>query len=236
MIPRTISILILCGLPLNLYVYAIDITDIIGEEKEIEVYLRTEYNRGFGGCGDLSVIGNIKPRKIFTVRAGLSAGNLSTGVDDIKAFSSADADPFSNIPLRFSLLYTYNGLLYYDVHTHSILPVVSYGIARVRVSYGPNFRFTSFFGETAQRELINSFSVYVNIINGEKRQMEAVVGNFCDFYARNMGAYSLKVNYAVFITGNWTVVNEVELLQSGSDALAADFYGLAWRGGAKYSW
>jgi len=238
MTPRTISVLmvisIVCIIPRS--IYAIDITDIIGEEKEVEAYLRAEYNRGFGGCGDLSVIGNIKPQKTFTVRGGLSVGSLSEGIDDIKAFSSAHADLFSSVPLRFSLLYIYNGLLRYDVHTQSILPVVSYGSARVGVSYGPDFRFTSFFGESAQYELINSFSVYVNIINNEKRRMEAVVGNFCDFYAKNMGAYSLKVNYAVFITGNWTAVNEVELLQSGSDALTANFYGLAWRGGAKYSW
>ena len=224
MIIRTI--LILCIFPLiNLYVYA-----------EVEAYIHTEYNRGFGWCGDLSVVGNIKPRDLFTVRGGLSVGNLSTGIDDIKAFSSVRVDPFSSVPLRFSLLYIYDDLLHYNVHTHSILPVVSYGIARAGVSYGPNFRFTSFFGEPAQYELINSFSVYVNIINNEKRRMEAAVGNFCDFYAKNMGAYSLKVNYAVLITDNWTAVNEVELLQSGSDALTANFYGLAWRGGAKYSW
>jgi hypothetical protein len=233
-----VSISILCVFPLNLYVYAIDAVDIIGDEKEVEVYLRTEYNRGFGWGGDLSVIGDIKPQKIFTVRGGLSVGNLSRGIDDVKAFSSAGIDPFSNVPLRFSLLYIYNGLPDYYVHTHSIIPVVSYSAARARagISYGPNFRFTSFFGEPAQFDLINSFSVYVDIINNEKRRMEAVVGNFCDFYAKNMGAYSLKLNYAVFITGNWTAVNEIELLQSGSDALTANFYGMAWRGGAKYSW
>jgi hypothetical protein len=35
-----VSISILCIFPLNLYVYAIDMVDIIGEEKEVEVYLR----------------------------------------------------------------------------------------------------------------------------------------------------------------------------------------------------
>jgi len=232
-VPKTIfvSILILC-----IHTYAIDITD-----KELDVYLRTEYNRSFGGCWDLSVIGNIKPLDLFMLRGGLSVGSLSAGIDDIKAFSSAHIDPFSLIPLRFSVFYIYNGLLYYDVHAQSIIPVVSYGVSRAGVSragvsYGPCFRFTSFFGEAAQYELINSFSAYVNIINNGKRRLEAVVGNFSDFYAKNMGAYSLKFDYSMFIAGNWTVINEVELLQSGSDALTANFYGLAWRGGAKYSW
>jgi len=228
MTPKIIFVLIsiLCIITKN--TYAID----------MDVYLRTEYNRGFGWGGELSVIGDIKPQKIFTARGGLSVGSLSAGIDDIKAFLSASVDPFSNVPLQFSLIYIYNGLLDYDVHTRSILPAVSYDITRIRtgISYGPNFRFTSFFGEPAQFDLINSFSVYVDIINNEKRRMEAIIGNFCDFYAKNTGAYSLKLSYAVFITGNWTAVSEIELLQSGSDALTANFYGLAWRGGAKYSW
>jgi len=233
MIPRTIfvSILVFC-----IHTCAIDITDVVGEEKEVEIYLRGEYNRSFGGVGELSVIGNIKPLDLFILRGGLSIGSLSAGIDDIKAFSSANVCPFSRVPIRFSLFYIYNGLLYYDVHTQSIVPFVSYAISRAGVSYGPCFRFTSFFGEPSQYELINSFSAYVNIINNDKRRLEAVVGNFSDFYAKNMGAYSLKFDYSVFLTGNWTVVNEVELLQSGSDALTANFYGLAWRGGAKYSW
>jgi len=205
-------------------------------EKELDVYLKTEYNRGFGYCLDLSVVGNVKPQKTLNLRGGLSVGSLSDVTADIKAFSSARVEPFSLVPLRLSLVYVYNGLLRYDVHAQSIIPVVSYGISRAGVSYGPCFRFTSFFGEAAQYELINSFSAYVNIINNGKRRLEAVVGNFSDFYAKNMGAYSLKFDYSMFIAGNWTVVNEVELLQSGSDALTANFYGLAWRGGAKYSW
>jgi len=233
-VPRLIfvSILILC-----IHTYAIDITDILGEEKEVEIYLRGEYNRSFGGCGDLSVIGNIKPLDLFILRGGLSVGSLSSGIDDIKAFTSAHVAPFSRIPpLRFSVFYIYNGLLYYDVHTQSIIPVVSYAISRAGVSYGPCFRFTSFFGEPSQYELINSFSAYINIISNDKRRLEAAVGNFSDFCAKNMGAYSLKFDYSVFLAGNWTVINEIELLQSGSDALTANFYGMAWRGGARYSW
>jgi predicted phosphodiesterase len=223
MVARIIFVSVFCILPQS--IYAIDITG-----KGLEVYLRGEYNRGVGGCVDLSVAGGLKPLGMLTLRGGLSAGGLA-GAPAIKAFSAAAAGPFSNVPLQFSLLYIYNGLLGYDVHTHSILPVVSYNTARVGISYGPDFRFTSFFGEAAQFEPINSFSAYFDIINNEKRRLEAIVGNFGDFYAGNMGAYSLKLNYAEFIGGNWAVVNEIELLQSGSDALSANFYGLAWRGG-----
>jgi len=207
--------------------------DITG--KELEAHLRGEYSRGFGYCGDFSVIGAVKPIESVTLRGGLSAGSLSD-VSNIKAFSSVRAAPFSKLPLTFSLIYDYDGLLDYDVHTHSILPVVSYNTARVGISYGPNFRFTSFFGESVQFEPINSISVYFNAINNEKRRLEAVIGNFGDFYAKNMGAYSLKLNYAAFITVNWTLIGGIELLQSGSDVLSANFYGTAFRGGAKYSW
>jgi len=228
MISRTIFVSVFFILLRN--VYAIDIT-----EKEFEVYFRGEYNRSFGGCGDLSVIGSMKPQDLLTLRGGLSAGKLSEAVS-VKAFSAAGVAPFSNIPLRFSLSYIYNGLSLYDVHTHAVLTIVSYNAARAGIFYGPNFRFTSFFGETAQFELINSFSIYFNVIKNEKRSLEAIVGNFCDFYAENMGAYSLKFKYAAFVTGNWTVIGEIELLQSGSDVLSANFYGMALRGGAKYSW
>ncbi len=218
-------------MPLCIHTYAIDIT-----QKEFEAYVRAGYNRGFGGCGDLSVAGELKPQEILTLRGGLSVGNLSAGTGEIKAFTSVRADPFARLPLRFSLSYIYNGLPRYDVNASSILPVVSYGTTRAGVSYGPNFRFTSFFGETAQYELINSFSAYFNFIYNDRRRLAAVVGNFGDFYAKNMGAYSLRLNYAVLVTGNWTAVNEIELSQSGGDALSANFYGVAWRGGAKYAW
>jgi len=207
--------------------------DITG--KELEVHLSGEHNRGFGYCGGFSVIGAVKPHESVFLRGGLSAGKLA-GVSNVKAFSSVRAAPFSKIPLQFSLIYNYDGLSEYDVHTHSVLPVVSYNTARVGISYGPNFRFTSFFGEPAQFEPINSFSVHVNAINNEKRRLEVAVGNFGDFYAKNMGAYSLKLNYEAFVTVNLTLTGGVELLQSGSDVLSANYYGTAFRGGAKYSW
>jgi hypothetical protein len=231
MASRIIFVSIFCVLIRN--IYAIDIT-----EKELEVYLGGEYNRSFSSRADLSAVGSLKPQSAVTVRGGLSAGSLS-GTAVIKAFSAARVSPFRNmplLPLQFSLLYVYNNLLGYDVSVHSILPVVSYNAARAGISCGPNFRFTSFFGEPAVFEPINSFSAYVNIINGEKRRLEAVIGNFGDFYAKNMGAYSFKLNYAEYVTRNWTVINEIEVLQSGSDAMSANFYGLAWRGGAKYLW
>jgi len=233
MAPKTIAVSLL----ILISAYGIDTraADMI-TGGEIDVSLRNEYNRGFGYCWDLSAAGGVGLRDMFALRGGLSVGSLSNVTADIKAFSSAGVDPFSNMPLRFSLSYIYNGLPRYGVHTQSVIPAVSYRVSRVAMSYGPCFRFASFFGEPAQYELINSFSASVDIISNGKRRLDAIVGNFSDFCAKNMGAYSLKLNYAEFIAGNWAVVNEAEFLQSGSDALTADFYGLVWRGGARYSW
>jgi len=230
MVSRTICVSVLFIFLRSIYAIDIDVTG-----KEVEAYLSGEYNRSSGGCWDLSVIGAINPHESVTLRGGLSAGSFADAAS-VNAFSTVGVNPFSRIPLRFSLSYIYNGLQGYDVHTHAVLPFVSYNAARAGISYGPNFRFTSFFGESARFEMINSFSIYLTVINDKKRRLEAVVGNFCDFYAKNMGAYSFRVNYAVFVTDNWTVINEIELLQSGSDALTANFYGVAFRSGARYSW
>jgi hypothetical protein len=220
-------------------IYAFDITDALNVTgKEAEARVRAGYDRSFGFSADFSAIGDLEFHDMVNLRGGALYGKLS-GVTDIKAFASAHAAPFSNkalMPIRFSLSYIYNGLLDYEAHAHSVLPVVSYNVGRVGVSYGPNFRFTSFFGEAAEFEMVNSFLVYFNFINNEKWRFGAAVGNFGDFYAKNMGAYSFKSDCEVRISGSWAIINEIELLQSGSDVLSANFYGLAWQGGARYSW
>jgi len=219
--------------------YALDIISAIDiTEKEVEAYIRQEYNRSFNCIGDLSVIGGLKLREPIYLRGGFSYGRLGETAD-IKAFTGAGISPFSWVyikPMQFSLSYIYNGLPDYEAHAHTILPVISYGVDLAGISYGTGFRFTSFYGEDAQFELINSFSAYLNFINNRMMRMGVIVGNFSDFYAKNFGAYSLKSNAAVNISDNWAVINEIEFLQIGSDCLSADFYGLAWRGGAKYSW
>jgi len=211
-------------------VYGIDLTG-----KEIEAYLTGEYNRSINYNVSLSAIGGIELNGVCKIRSGVSIGKNADSAD-INAFAGGRYSPFSKLPLSFSLLYIYNGLPDYESHTHSILPFISYNTRRAGISIGPNFRFTSFFGETAQFEPILSSSVYFNFINNDVLRIRLSAGNFSEFYAKNMGAYSLSVNAVIRLDENWFILNEFELLQSGGDGFTSAFYGFCWRGGAKFKW
>jgi len=98
-------------------------------------------------------------------------------------------------------------------------------------------RFSLFFAEPPIIfESVLSFSAYVNFINNEKFRIGIIVANFDDLQIRNMGFYSLSFDSAVVINTHWTFVNELKIMQSGSVALGANFYGIAWKGGVKFKW
>lgn len=210
-------------------VFGIDLT-----EKEIEAYLTGEYNRSNYNFS-ISTVGGIELNKIYKFRSGISIGK-NTDSTDINAFLGGRYSPFSKLPLSFSLSYIYNGLPELYTHTHSILPFISYNTRRAGISIGSNFRFTSFFGETAQFESILSSFAYFNFINNEVFRIGVSVGNFNEFYAKNMGAYSLGINTVIRLDDNWFIFNEFEFLQSGGDGFSAVFYGFCWRGGARFTW
>jgi hypothetical protein len=204
-------------------------------DKAIEAYLRAEYNRGFNYYGDISLIGAFELKNMYAFRAGISYGSIDNNTD-IKTFTCARVSPFSNTPFEFSIFWIYNGLPEYEIHTHTIMPVFSYNGNRAGISAGYNFRFTSFFGEQAILESVISYSVYFNFINNETLRLGIGGGNFSDFSAKNIGAYSIKLYSAIQIDKNFMIINDIELMQSGGDGLSATFYGFAWRGGVKYSW
>jgi hypothetical protein len=214
-------------------VYGIDIT-----EKEVEAYLTGEYSRGFIYNGNISAAGGIELNNILKFRGGFSIGKNS-GITDLDTFISVRYSPFSGLyllPLNFSLSYIYNGLPEYKANTNSILPFISYNTPRAGISIGSNLRFTSFFGETAQFESILSFRAYFNFINDEMLRVGITAGNFNEFYAKNMGAYSLSLNAVIRLNDNWSIINEFEVMQSGGDGFTTTFYGFGWHGGARYTW
>jgi len=204
-------------------------------DKEIEVYMRSEYNRSNIFYGELSLLGGLEFYNNLRVKGGISIG-MTESSTDIHSFFRTNYAPFEKIPVTFSLIWIYNGIPEYEVHTHSLLPFVTYGSSRAGISAGVNFRFTSFFGEETQFESIFSFNGYVNFLNTDDVQIGLSAGTFGDFYAKNIGAYSLKLNIYMYLDSNWTILNEIELMQSGGDGFSTNFYGFAWRGGARYSW
>jgi hypothetical protein len=203
--------------------------------KEAGFLFRGEYNRALIYELDLSAFGAIELNGRYSVKGGLALGNTG-GEFDLKTLVQGQIGPLFKRPFYASLTYIYNGMPSYDVHSHTLLPFVSYKGRRAGISLGPGLRFTRFFGESSLFESMLSFSVYLNFINNEKLRIGISWANFDSFYAGNMGAYSLRANSLIRVNKRLAVVNDVEVLQSGSVGLAANFYGIAYSGGISLSW
>jgi len=204
-------------------------------KKEVEAYLKGEYNRTFTYYGDISIIGAIELENKFLLRAGASIGR-SSGETDIRSFFNAGYLNFLGVPVNMDLFYIYNGLPDYHAHTQTVLPVISYNAKHAGISLGMNFRFSHFFDGPLQFESLLTFYVYFNFIYTDSLQIGVSIGNFNEFQAKNMGAYSLIFYSNMRLDKNLSIINEIELMQSGGDGLSTILYGFAWRGGVKVSW
>ncbi|MCL2229549.1 MAG: hypothetical protein FWC01_00470 [Treponema sp.] len=205
---------------------------------ELEAGLGAEYNRSNFNNGSIMLIAGIEFIDMILIRGGISyiQSTLST---DLNSFVNARFSPFSRqylSPLSFAASYIYNGMIDLDIHTHSILPMVSYMTDVAGASVGLSLRFTSFFGENPQFETVLSFYAYFNFIRTETFVLGLGAGTMNDFNARNMAAIWLNLNADFRLNKNFSIHNEIEIMQSGMDGLTATFYGFAWRGGVKYSW
>jgi hypothetical protein len=210
-------------------IHALDVT-----ARDAEAYITAESNRSHY-YADISLTCAIELENMFRLKGGIALGAVPDTAA-IGSFINAEYLPFSGIPLSFSASYIYNGLPGYKAHTHSILPFVSYNTWRAGISLGSNFRFTSFFGENAQFESIFSFSGYFNFINNDSLLLGIGFGNFSDFMAKNIGAYSLSLFADIRLDDRWSIINNMELMQSGGDGFSTTFYGFAWRAGVRFSW
>jgi len=213
-------------------IHALDI-EITG--KEVEAHLRGEYNRNYYFSGDISAISAIELNNRLKFRTGVSVG-WAEGITDLKIFTNARFGLLKKQPLGLELSWMYNGLPEYETHSHTLLPVVFFNAKYGGITIGPGFRFTSFFKKPAIFQPTLSISVYANFINNEKLRLGISLANFNDFQANNFALYSLYFNSAIHIRRRWSLLNELELKQSGGDGLTAAFYGVALRTGAKFTW
>jgi hypothetical protein len=203
--------------------------------KELGFYIRPEYNRSFYFSSDISAVAGMEFNERYTIRGGVSLGNdiNETGV---KVFSGAEAALSFDIPLFAGFSWRYYGLPDYETHSHALLPLVSLKWRRAGISIGTNMRFTSFFNEAPVFESMLSFLIYFNIVNNNKLQLGLRWANFSDFAADNMGAYFLGFYSFFKLNECVSLVNEIEVLQSGSVGLSSNLYGIAYRGGVSFSW
>ena len=209
-------------------------------EKELEAHIGGEFSRGLGAYADFGIAGAIEINDIWFFKGGAALGKTEYDYD-IKAFTNAGMQIFKNFPLVFTIAYIYNGLPEYDVNSHTVLPVIAINGKRAGIAAGVSFRFTSFFGGDAVFEPVLSFAGYLNFFNNERFLLGIRCANYSDFYPGNMGAYLLSLNSAINLGAinlgqQWTILAALELIQSGSVALSANFYGIAIRGGIRYSW
>ena len=214
----------------NLYGADVQITG-----KDLEFHFTPEYNRAFYFCWDTSVAGSIDLNNRYTIKTGLALGAAGSAFE-IKMFTAGEIAPFVRIPLCFSLAYKYNGLPEYEYHTHSIPLMTSLKWKWAGFSLGYNFRLISFFGEPPVFEPVLSASVYVFFINKDLLQIGLKAANYDDFTSGNLGAYFLNLNSVIRLNKKISLINEIEIHQSGSSTLASTFYGLVYRGGAAISW
>jgi hypothetical protein len=203
--------------------------------KELDFFLSPEYNRTLNFCWNLSTAGIVKINDKYTLKAGLALGTVET-VFEIKGFAGGEAALPFNIPLYIGFAYNYNGLSEYENHTHSIPLLLSYKWKRACAVLGINSRFSSFFGEPPVFESLLIASIYVIFIKTDIMQFGIEAANFNDFTYGNLSAYFLKFNNILNINKRLSIINEIELRQSGSITLASNFNGIAYHGGVTFSW
>ena len=214
----------------KLYGADIQITD-----KNLDVYLTPEYNRAYYFCWDISTVGSVNLNNRHTIKTGLALGAVGNNFD-IKIFTAGETAPFARIPLYFNLAYNYNGLPEFEYHNHSIPLMASLKWKWAGFSLGHNFRLSSFFGEPLIFEPIPLASVYVFFINNDSMRLGLKSANFNDFTYGNLGAYFLNLNSVIRLNEKISLINEIEIRQSGSITLTSNFYGLVYRGGAAFIW
>jgi len=203
--------------------------------KEAGVFYSPEYNRTFNFCQNLSTTGIVKLNKRYAVKAGLAVGYART-IFEIKGFLGGEAALPVNVPLYIGFAYNYNGLPEYENHTHSIPLLFSYKGKRAGAVLGFNSRFSYFLSKSPVFEPVFCVSVYGIIIKTDILQFKIEAANFNDFTYGNLGAHFLKLNSNLNLNKRFSLINEIELCQSGGAALASNFYGAAYRGGVVFSW
>jgi len=227
---RKILLLILLAVFQKLFGMDIQITS-----KNSGFYFTPEYNRAFNFCWDISAVGSIELNNRYIIKSGFAMGTTGR-VFDMDFFTGGEMFFNAGIPIYVSLAYNYNGIPEYENHTHSIPLLVSLKGQWAGISIGPNFRFTSFFGEPPIFEPILSISIYIVLIDSDFLRLGLKAANFDNFTFGNFGAYFFNLNSVVRLNKRLSIVNEIEILQSGSVTLASNFYGFVYRGGVEFSW
>ncbi|MDR3115996.1 MAG: hypothetical protein LBU25_10820 [Treponema sp.] len=215
----------------NLYGFDLRIT-----EAELGLAYRPEYTRVFTYSWDISCFGSLELNERLTVKSGLALGQVGS-VFGIHTFANAAfALPVPVVPLSVKAAYIYNGIPDYTTHIHSILPALEVKGKWAGIAVGPSLRFTLFDQDPPIFEPIIAISGFVHVFYTEQLRIGITSGNYRDFVSGNMGSYSIGLTSQGNITKRISLINELEILQTGSVGLVANIYGAAYRGGVLLHW
>lgn len=203
--------------------------------KELEAVFVPEYNRSFLFCWDIAASGNITFNDIYLARGGIAMGSIDDGFS-MKMFAGGEVSPFERLPFSFSLDWKHGSIDSMEYVSDSLQALVSLKLKRWIISAGPAFRFESFSGSRPVFEPILAAQVCAFIIDSETFRLGVKLANFDSFTSGNFASYFINVNSLVRLGRNMEIINEIDIQQSGSIGLAANFYGLAYRGGVRFLW
>ncbi|GHV26019.1 hypothetical protein AGMMS4952_05170 [Spirochaetia bacterium] len=215
-----------------LYGFNVSIT---GKEAGIE--LTPEYSRIYNGCLTFAGSGSLEFNERYTIRGGFAFWNaVADSAYEFDAATGLTVKLIRNLPLYIYVSYIFNTLPGYETNSHTILPLAAYRGKYAGLAMGTNLRFTSFFNEPAIFEPILALEAYVNFYHTEKLRIGLRGANFDDFTAGNFGAYYLSLNGSITITEAISLKTSVDVHQTGSVGLSAEFYRIACRMGVVCTW
>ncbi|MDR0722998.1 MAG: hypothetical protein LBF75_09465 [Treponema sp.] len=205
-------------------------------EAELGLAYRPEYTRVFTYSWDMSCFGSLELNDRLTFKSGLALGQVGSVFALYTFASSAFALPIPVVPLYVKVAYIYNGIPDYTTHIHTLLPTIELKGKWAGIAVGPSMRFTVFNQDPPVFEPIIALSGFVHVFYTEQLRIAITSGNYRDFVSGNMGSYSIGLTSQGNITKRLSLINELEILQTGSVGLVANIYGVVYKGGVVLHW
>ena len=209
--------------------------DFFISQRELGANTRFEYNRVFTGCFEFETYGGFQMNNRIGFKGGLAVGALGP-VGDFNAFTKISVQPLLRLPVLVNFNYSLTSMPDYQTAIHSLIPYCTLDWRRLGISLGINFRYTRFERERPFQESVLVFSLSYTVFTGERTRFWLTYANFNDFFSGNMGSYSLSLEHSLRLSRGISLRNEITLYQTGSVALAANFYGIGYKGGIVFQW
>jgi hypothetical protein len=202
--------------------------------KEISASLYPGYDKVFYQQCAAAIGGALEFNSFLLVQSGArfwkSRASFETG-----AFLNAEIPLPALRALRFRVSYLFNALPEYEYYSSAVQPLVMFAGRAAGISLGPAFRFFDIYG-TPVHEQVLSFSVYINALHRGRLLLGVRLANFNSWQADNLGSYRFVIYTRYRLNPAVAIINELELLQTGSGSLAATYYGVTLNTGVVFTW